>query len=135
MYQLFEKRTRCPSSKCRICNGSHDTLLHRWTTNSNNASINYSEQPSTSHASVNHSASDERIVLTTALVRLRSSSGQLIPARALLDSSYQSNLITEELPQLLRLKKEGARFNLNGISETNSLFKLTVTQFNCYFEC
>ena len=67
---------RCPSSKCRICNGSHNTLLHRYTTSSNNASVNYAEQPSTSHASVNYSASDERIILATAVVRERSSSGQ-----------------------------------------------------------
>ena len=115
-----------PTSKCRIFNGSHNTLLHRCTTTSNKASINYSEQPSTSHASVNYAASDERIILATAVVRVRSSSGQLIPARALLDSGSQSNLITEELAQLLRLKKEGGSLNLTCIGETNSLSKFRV---------
>ena len=70
--------------------------------------------------------SDERIILATAVVRVRSSSGQLIPARALLDSGSQPNLITEELAQLLRLKKEGCRLSLNSIGETNSLSKSRV---------
>ena len=112
-----------PSSKSRICNSSHNTLLR---TCSNNASINYFEQPSTSHVSVNYSASDERNILAITMVVVRSYSGQLIPARALLDSGSQPNLITEELAQLLRLKVEGGTLNLNGIGETNSLSKSRV---------
>ena len=43
----------------------------------------------------------------------------------------RQQIITGELAQLLRLKTEGGRLNLNGISETNLLSKssinLTVT--------
>ena len=66
-----------------------------------------------------------------------------IPARSLLDSGPQPNLITVRLSLLLRLKKEGARLNLTGASETISFSKssinLTVTsrvnstQFNARF--
>ena len=124
MYKLFEKKAhscRCLSSKCQICSGSHNTLLHRYNTNLNYAPLNYSEHPSKSHTSVNNSPSDERLILATAVVRVRSNTGQMIPARALLDSGFQPDLITEELAQLLHLKKEGGRLNLNGIAEANKL--------------
>ena len=45
----------------------------------------------------------------------------MIPARALLDSGFQPNLIIEELAQLLRLKKERGKLNSNDIAETNKL--------------
>ncbi|XP_037819937.1 uncharacterized protein LOC119609284 [Lucilia sericata] len=118
---------RCSAPKCRICCGSHNALLHRYTTSDNsNASNSNFEQQSTSNASVNYSSSDDRIILATAVVKVRNSSGNFILARALLDSGSQPNLITEELAQLLRLKREGGRLNLNGICETNSYSKSCV---------
>ena len=65
-------------------------------------------------------------MLATAIVSVRSSSGKLIPSRALLDSESQPNLITEELTQLLRLKREGGRLDLTGISGTNLFSKSSV---------
>ena len=73
----------------------------------------------TFHAPVNYSASDERIISATAVVTVRSSSGQLISARAILASGSQSNLMTEKLAQLLHLEKEIGRLNLICFGDTN----------------
>ena len=63
-----------------------------------NSSVNYlSKQPSVPHASVNYSSSDENVILATAVVKVRCSSGNYIPTRALLDYGSQPNLITEDL--------------------------------------
>ena len=43
----------------------------------------------------------ERIILVMAVVKEKRSSGELIPAKALLYSGSQPNLITDELAQLL----------------------------------
>ena len=68
----------------------------------------------TSHGSMNYSSSDERIILSMAVVSVRNSSGKLISARALVDAGSQLNL------------KKGGKLNLTGISEKNSLSKSSV---------
>ena len=67
------------------------------------ASINYSEQPLSSHDSVKYSI--EPITLAAAAVGVISSR-QFIPDIVLLDSGSQSNLISVKLALLLRLKKK-----------------------------
>lgn len=80
------KRT---SSKCRIFGSSHNCI------NTTQAEvIGTLKKPSTSHWSVNYSA--------TATVSKKSCSGKLEPDRALFDSSSQPILITEEFAQLFR---------------------------------
>ncbi|XP_050063234.1 uncharacterized protein LOC126552559 [Aphis gossypii] len=64
------------------------------------------------HASV---IQDDKVLLSTAMVSLRNESGQWVPGRVLLDSGSQSNLITEEMVQLLKLKKKHVKHDLCGI--------------------
>jgi len=45
--------------------------------------------------------------------------GNMIPCRALLDSGSQTNFITEELAQMLKLKKVKIEHSINGIGETS----------------
>ena len=110
------KVTKCTSSKCKICGSSHNSLLHKYSASANS----YTGRSSTLHGTVNYSSSDERDILETAIVSVERSFGKLIPARAFLYSGSRANLITEELAQLLRLKREGGRLNFTGISGTNS---------------
>ena len=91
-----------------------------------NAPMNYPEHPSSSLSSVNYSVSDGHNS-SDVCYKGKSYSGQMIPARGLLHSGSQPNLITEELAQLLRLKKGGGRLNLNGIVEAISLSKSRFT--------
>ncbi|XP_065368955.1 uncharacterized protein LOC135961383 [Calliphora vicina] len=120
---------RCSSQKCRVCGGAHNKLLHRYSseTQSANTASNFSpDLPSTSNAAVNHSASDVNVILATAVVKVKCSSGDYILARALLDSGSQTNLITEELAQRLRIKRKGGRLNLTGIGEVSSVAKTNI---------
>ncbi|XP_037957049.1 uncharacterized protein LOC119686867 [Teleopsis dalmanni] len=114
--------SRCKASRCRVCNRSHHTLLHQYSTNTPQTGLSYNpEQPIISRASVNHSSSnDDQIILATAVITIQGKSGEYQLARALLDSGSQVNLITEELAQRLQLKKEAKTLNLIGIGETNS---------------
>lgn len=50
--------------------------------------------------------SDEKILLSIANKLLRDMLGNLVPGRTLLDSGSQSNLITEEMSQVLKLKRK-----------------------------
>jgi len=45
--------------------------------------------------------------------------GNMIPCRALLDFGSQTNFITEELAQTLKLKKVRIEHSINGIGETS----------------
>ncbi|XP_053968661.1 uncharacterized protein LOC128870089 [Anastrepha ludens] len=57
----------------------------------------------------------QEVLLATAIVRLRSSSGALVVARARLDSVSQLHFITERMAQLLRLKREKVPLEISGI--------------------
>ncbi|KAI8116339.1 hypothetical protein CVS40_11578 [Lucilia cuprina] len=70
--------------------------------------------------------SNDNVILATALVKVKCSSGDYVLARALLDSGSQTNLITEELAQKLRIKRKIGRLNLTGIGEVNSIAKPNV---------
>lgn len=120
--------TKCKSSKCRVCQKSHNTLLHQYSANNSQAVAAANsdlEQQSTSRATVNHSSSsdEKNVILATAVVEIKNRSGQFVLARALLDSCSQTNLITEDLAQRLKLRKEERNLSLSGVNETNSSAK------------
>lgn len=117
--------SKCKASKCQVCGRSHNTLLHQYTSadtrNLNTSSNSDTVQPSTSQAFVNHSTSNEvDVILATAVVRVRSRSGEYILARALLDSCSQTNFITGELSQRLQLEKEKINLGISGVDEISS---------------
>ncbi|XP_054746629.1 uncharacterized protein LOC129251291 [Anastrepha obliqua] len=75
-------------------------------------------QPSTSQA-MHISSLPDRVMLATAVVNVNASSGVKVQARALLDSGYQVNFMTEELMQKLRIRKEKFALNIVGIGNSN----------------
>ncbi|XP_053964104.1 uncharacterized protein LOC128867038 [Anastrepha ludens] len=115
---------QCPSThRCQVCRESHHTLLHRNSTSAANEQSSTSSltPPSTSMHSTSVPASlqvcigSQEVLLATAIVQLRSSSGALVLARALLDSASQLHFITERMAQLLRLKREKVPLEISGI--------------------
>ncbi|XP_055919381.1 uncharacterized protein LOC129951309 [Eupeodes corollae] len=108
--------SKCKLSRCSVCNRSHHTLLHQYQTTFNSSPA----QGSTSFQAMHASVSADQVLLATAIVQIKSSSGEFIPARALLDSGSQVNFITEELSQRLRLRKEERSLNLIGIGKANT---------------
>ncbi len=57
------------------------------------------------------------VFLLTAVINIRSSNGDLVPCRALLDSGSQSCFITESLAQSLRLSRRNVSVSVHGIGE------------------
>ncbi|XP_060879186.1 uncharacterized protein LOC132951391 [Metopolophium dirhodum] len=119
---------KCNAKFCFKCAKVHNTLLHlpggRNTVIEDNtagqstvANVSTSEvvEASTSLSAHTSVIQDDKVLLSTAMVSLRSESGQWVPGRVLLDSGSQSNLITEQMVQLLKLKKKHVKHDLCGI--------------------
>ena len=54
------------------------------------------------HASVN----DDRVILATAVVKVKRKSGDFVLGRALLDSGSETNFVTEDMAYKLQIPKE-----------------------------
>ncbi|XP_037931322.1 uncharacterized protein LOC119666116 [Teleopsis dalmanni] len=110
----------CKSSRCRVCAGQHHTLLHKYTPIIPHATVSSDSD----RVFVNHSATNcDQVILATALVTVKSKSGEYRTARALLDSGSQTNFMTEELAQLLQLRREDGCLTLIGIGKINTTVK------------
>ncbi|XP_053968885.1 uncharacterized protein LOC128870303 [Anastrepha ludens] len=101
--------SKCKADRCRVCNRSHHTLLHQYP-----VSFATAPQLSTSHA-MHTTSTPDRVMLATAVVNVKGSSGEYLPARALLDSGSQVNFMTEDLAQKLRIRRESTTLNIIGI--------------------
>ncbi|XP_062542425.1 uncharacterized protein LOC134210390 [Armigeres subalbatus] len=61
--------------------------------------------------------STENVFLMTVIINLVDAFGQMHPARALLDSASQPNLITERMAQLLRVKRSRVNITIMGAGQ------------------
>ncbi|KAL4083194.1 hypothetical protein QTP88_028524 [Uroleucon formosanum] len=107
-----KENSKCKSKGCRKCGELHNTLLHE-----NVAEQNVETAPSTSISAHAASAAGTKVLLSTAIIKIFSSSNEPFLARALLDSASQGNFITNNLANKLRLAKH--KFDC-AISEVNS---------------
>ena len=121
--------SKCKSQKCKICQKSHHSILHRYVPNQTQSSTT-KVAPSADlngeffQASANHvSRNSDEVILATAIVQVKSRSGELFYARALLDSGSQVNIITEDLAQKLNLKREAQNMNILCLGKPNSEIK------------
>lgn len=62
-------------------------------------------------------------LLSTAIIRVFTKDGEAVECRALLDSSSQSNLITESLCKSLGLEKQIIDLSISGVSQVVSEIK------------
>ncbi|XP_055859254.1 uncharacterized protein LOC129921447 [Episyrphus balteatus] len=108
--------SKCKMSRCSVCNRSHHTLLHQYESTFTSSPT----QASTSFQAMHASVSSDKVILATAIVQIKGSSGEYMPVRALLDSRSQLNFITEELAQRLKLRKEEKPLNLLGIGKAST---------------
>ncbi|XP_054746031.1 uncharacterized protein LOC129250437 [Anastrepha obliqua] len=105
--------SKCKADHCGVCNRSHHNMLHQYP-----ISFETEPQPSTSQA-MHISSLPDRVMLATAVVNVKASSGVYVQARALLDSGSQVNFMTEELMQILRIRKAKIALNIVGIGNSN----------------
>lgn len=95
---------------CRECQMKHHTILHETGDNQENPE-------GSKTVLLAHVKKHKQVLLLTAIVNVKNSSGEFIPCRALLDSGSESNLMTERFSQLLKLKKNRHHIKLNGIGQ------------------
>ncbi|XP_055844795.1 uncharacterized protein LOC129911111 [Episyrphus balteatus] len=85
-----------------------------------------SKQPSTSSNLVSHHShhssktKNSQVLLATALVKVKSSLGEWLTMRALLDSGSEASFITEYAAQLLQLKSQATQMGVSGLGLVSS---------------
>ncbi|EEZ99156.1 hypothetical protein TcasGA2_TC016155 [Tribolium castaneum] len=133
-YLRFNHKTHeCKSSKCRICGQQHKTLLHVTIPNTEESVVkqpDLAESKQTTNLSCAY-ASSKHALLPTAIVDVFDKQGNKKEIRILLDSGSQSNLIRQNILNLLGINN----------SQSNSLGTVTVTlhskinSYKCTIPC
>ncbi|XP_053678132.1 uncharacterized protein LOC128728529 [Anopheles nili] len=119
----------CPSQyKCRYCNATHHTKLHFTHTNTSYTSPPHQTPDATSDpTAINNTQrtfaaalqqASKQVLLQTALIHIIDEFGIAHPARALLDSASQPNLISDRLAHRLRLKKREVNVTIVGAGQS-----------------
>ncbi|XP_059050192.1 uncharacterized protein LOC131845174 [Achroia grisella] len=114
---------------CRVCQKRHHSLLHppnltSETSHQNDSvhnigevpiSNNQVETPIDSVVSCLSTSTENQVLLTTALVRVKSGSGQYQVFRAIIDQGSQASFISETAFQRLGLKSSSAKTIISGL--------------------
>ncbi|XP_046145575.1 uncharacterized protein LOC123988861, partial [Osmia bicornis bicornis] len=135
----------CTSARsCKQCGKKHHTLLHfsdNACSNSNDSTTStklhnnvtdslasthvlskeendVTDTHPTNHVNSKVTASAHSVLLATARIQVYAPTGHFIHARALLDQGSAITIITENLVQLLRLKKTRQSVRLSGVGDT-----------------
>ncbi|XP_075167569.1 uncharacterized protein LOC142239667 [Haematobia irritans] len=124
----------CPSqNRCRQCNASHNTLLHR-----DPPTTLFSNQGESEHrtpqgiqnsefianetmqtVSLKIAKENSLVILATAIVELCNENGVKIRGRALLDSCSQLNFITKRVAQLLKPSLRKVNIEVSGLGNSS----------------
>ncbi|KAL4123429.1 hypothetical protein QTP88_015607 [Uroleucon formosanum] len=137
-------KKKCSSRNCFKCNKAHNTLLHIPQNKINNEEkteiedkTNRSSIQTDANASISahvHGNNYEQILLSTAIVRAFGENQKSSLCRALLDSGSQSNFITEELVQCLKLRRSKTYHQISGIgSTTQHAYSYVIAHFKSRF--
>ncbi|XP_055855666.1 uncharacterized protein LOC129918921 [Episyrphus balteatus] len=124
--------SRCPSHyKCQVCKQPHHSLLHRNKSTepvADSTDVQQHTSQPTSSAAVHSAMEKERIpegqvIVATALVLVKDSSGGFQLGRVLLDSGSQVNFINEKFANSLGLQKDKKIVDIVGIGTTETKTK------------
>nr|CAI5835101.1 unnamed protein product [Callosobruchus analis] len=125
------KTEDCVAILCRKCNHKHHTLLHDSFQSSdaqtrpvpNQSSQTNHNSPTNNTSSSNHTESNNQanhILLSTAYVKVFDTAGKEYDCRVLLDSGSQSNFISEDLCQQLKLTKTKTNLTIIGVNQNKT---------------
>lgn len=108
---------QCRLSNCKSCSAKHNTLLHEI----NQSTSNIQQNSSITLSSLNTTA--QQILLSTVMLEVVDTSGNLHECRALLDSGSQSNFLTHSFCKKLGLKTQSVNISVSGITKVESNIK------------
>lgn len=113
------------SMRCKSCNGSHHSLLHNAPPNtdlissdSSNFCVDNTANYLNNGISSSVASNSASVCLPTAVVNIVGHRGQIVTARALLDSGSQINLVTDKLVSRLGLNTYKSHTQICGVGET-----------------
>ncbi|XP_076661083.1 uncharacterized protein LOC143364873 [Halictus rubicundus] len=107
---------KCTSSyNCTVCNKRHHSLLHFDDASTSSPNIENNVTALVASCSVPRITASQQILLATAWIELRSSSGRSEKIRALLDQGSVVSIISENLSQRLRLPRSRVAVSITGI--------------------
>ena len=135
------RASQCTSShRCKLCQKPHHTLLHHFQEsdpNGKESTSNNSKTPSAPTASnvVSNAAATHHnpSLLMTCKVKVSSPDGNVVEARALLDSGANASLITERVKDSLKLSASKVHLNVSGLGgnthggKVNSIVNCCIT--------
>lgn len=113
----------CKASTCKKCSGRHNTLLHQdEQKNTEDAEAQITQivthsTMATSKINDTHKVTGSQVILSTAQVCIQDVDGKRVICRALLDAGSQSNIMTAELLQKLRLSWLNEDIPISGIGQ------------------
>lgn len=128
----------CPNpTSCRHCGKRHHSSMHKPQGAPTNVGHQSRANPfcddsraTATSTNIHFASGSSQILLSTAIVLIKSNAGHLVPVRALLDSGSQSTFVTEVLATKLGLKRNPTNTFLSGIGQT-PIRKATTTVDIC----
>lgn len=113
------QQKQCTSSNCKVCGNKHHTLLHDSEPAKEAPQDSAASGSSSPHAYTHCSIQTDNsvVLLQTVLIQIEDNHGRCHPARALLDSGAQLNLMSERFAQLLGGKKTRENHRIGGIGQ------------------
>ena len=114
--KLNHTAKQCNGSACRLCGRKHNTLLHR-ESSANNTTLGTSNSNNNNTTAVCNMASDDQnVLLSTAIVQVQTSSNQWQNCRCLLDNGSQTNIMTVQLCEKLKLTMYPVQVPVNSVN-------------------
>lgn len=151
---------KCEYSNCKLCNRSHNTLLHldysqnkkegKHNSDKGNIATDVEENPQRERSEVQITSSNvanskvnSQVLLSTAIVLVKDNCGNYQRVRCLLDNGSQSNFITEELCNKLHLSRQKVKYCVTGVGQalagisqqTNVGLKSCSSSFSAKISC
>lgn len=117
---------------CKNCSERHHTLLHVYAVNTNDKRTENSVVSVSNSVQCPHNAQICNILLSTALIKVKSKTGKLIQCRALIDNASQNSLISRECAERLQLPLQSTTHRLVGINGMLAETSLHLTEFSFY---
>lgn len=125
-FRANHRVNECKASSCKKCDRRHHTMLHavrfKETSQSVETETEHNVEPSVTKVttqSLNSTLKNtSQIILSTALINIADATGQYHSCKVVLDSGSQSNFISEQCCDKLKLSKKPVDIPISGIGET-----------------